>query len=58
MGRGPDAVVDASLRVHGITNLRIADNSIMPRIPVGHTMAATMAIAEKAADLIAAAASR
>jgi choline dehydrogenase len=58
MGTGPDSVVDASLRVHGITNLRIADNSIMPRIPVGHTMAATMAIAEKAADLMAAAGSR
>jgi choline dehydrogenase len=52
MGKGSDAVVDARLRVHGIANLRIGDNSIMPRIPVGHTMAATMVIAEKAADLM------
>lgn len=46
------AVVDARLRVHGIDRLRIADASVMPSLPSGNTAAATMMIAEKAADLI------
>lgn len=46
-------VVDAqSLRVWGTRRLRVADASIMPRIPNGQTGAATMMIAEKAAELI------
>lgn len=48
----PDAVVDAQLRVHGIDNLRIVDASIMPTIPSANTNAATLMIAEKAADMI------
>jgi choline dehydrogenase len=52
MGRGPEAVVDPKLCVHGIANLRIADNSVMPSIPTGHVMAATLAIADKAACLM------
>jgi choline dehydrogenase len=47
-----DAVVDSQLRVHGLENLRIVDASIMPVIPGGNTNAATMMIAERAADLI------
>jgi choline dehydrogenase len=54
MGMDNDAVVDARLRVRGIENLRIADNSIMPSIVTGHVLAATLVIAEKAADMIAA----
>jgi choline dehydrogenase len=55
MGNDPMAVVDASLRVHGIDGLRVADASVMPRIPSGNTNAPTIMIAEKAADLIRAA---
>jgi len=52
MGNGENAVVDSQLRVKGLTKLRIADASIMPTITSGNTNATTIAIAEKAADLI------
>ncbi len=47
-----DAVVDPSLRVHGIEGLRVADASIMPQVIGGNTHSPTVMIAEKAADLI------
>lgn len=47
-----DSVVDAELRVHGLQGLRIVDASVMPAIPSANTCAATMMIAEKAADMI------
>jgi choline dehydrogenase len=46
------AVVDAELRVHGVEGLRVADASVMPTIPRGNINAATIAVAEKAADAI------
>jgi choline dehydrogenase len=52
MGQGADAVVDARLRVHGITGLRVADCSIMPEIVSGNTNAPAIMIGEKASDLI------
>jgi len=52
MGLHREAVVDPSLRVHGITNLRVADASIMPTITSGNTNAPTIAIAERAAQMI------
>jgi len=56
MGTGPDAVVDAELRVFGVDGLRVADASVIPVIPTGNTQAAVIAIAERAADLITGAA--
>jgi choline dehydrogenase-like flavoprotein len=45
-------VVDAELCVRGVEGLRVADASVIPRVPRGHTNWPTVAVAEKAADLI------
>ncbi len=52
MGVGDEAVVDPNLKVYGIEGLRVADSSIMPAINSSNTQAPTVAIAEKASDLI------
>jgi choline dehydrogenase len=52
MGTDVESVVDPELRVRGITGLRVADASIMPRIVSGNTNAAAIMIGEKASDLM------
>jgi choline dehydrogenase-like flavoprotein len=45
-------VVDDTLHVKGITGLRVVDASVMPGIPQAVINAATIAVAERASDLI------
>lgn len=56
MGGDDAAVVDPQLRVRGIANLRVVDTSICPTIPSSNTNAAAIAIGEKGADMVLAAA--
>jgi choline dehydrogenase len=52
MGNDSTAVVDDRLRARGVDGLRVVDASVIPFQITGHTNAPTIAIAEKAADLI------
>jgi len=52
MGTDSAAVVDERLRVNGLTGLRVADASVMPRMTSGNTNAPAVMIGEKASDLI------
>nr|WP_298795256.1 GMC family oxidoreductase N-terminal domain-containing protein [uncultured Acetobacter sp.] len=52
MGTGEDAVVSPLLQVYGVDGLRICDSSVMPSLLGSNTNAATVMIAERAADFI------
>ena len=52
MGSDPMAVVDADLRVHGVSGLRVADASVMPFHVSSNTNIPSITVGEKAADLV------
>jgi choline dehydrogenase len=45
-------VVDAELRVRGLEGLHVADASVIPRVPRGHTHLPTLMVAERAAAFL------
>jgi choline dehydrogenase len=54
MGTDPDggAVVDGRLKVHGVDALHVVDASVMPTVPRAPTNLSSIAIAERAAELL------
>jgi choline dehydrogenase len=54
MGPGADDVVDQGLKIHGLTGASVVDASIMPSVTSGNTNIPVIAIAERAAEIIAA----
>lgn len=58
MGSDARAVVMPDLRVQGVSNLRVIDASVMPRMVSANTNAATIMIGERGASFVRASANR
>jgi choline dehydrogenase len=54
MGDGPEDVVDGGFSVRGLAGLSVVDASVMPFVTGGNTNGPVIAIAERAAEIIAA----
>lgn len=52
MGIDSESVVDEKLQVRGVSNLRVADASVIPVIPNGNVHTTVIAIAFLAAEII------
>ena len=52
MGTEPDSVLDEYMRVRGVTSLRVADASALPRIPRANTNAPAIMVGERCAEFI------
>ncbi|SKQ86952.1 GMC family oxidoreductase [Mycobacteroides abscessus] len=52
MGSDPDSVVDPKLKLRNFDNVRIADASVIPTVPLANTNAPTLMIAHRAADFM------
>lgn len=52
MGSDADAVVDTQLRVNGVERVRLADCSIIPKLPSANTNAPAIMIGERCADFV------
>ena len=52
MGTGVNSVVDSRLRVHGLSNLRVVDCSVIPTPMSGNTNGPAMVVAQRASELI------
>jgi choline dehydrogenase-like flavoprotein len=52
MGEDADSVVDPTLAVHGLSGLRVADASVLPRVTTGNTNAPAVLVGEQAAAFI------
>lgn len=52
MGEDDMAVVDSTLKVHGLHGLRVIDSSVFPTEPNGNLNAPTIMLAERASDLV------
>ncbi|WP_410579785.1 GMC family oxidoreductase [Amycolatopsis sp. lyj-108] len=49
MGTDAESVVDPELAVHGLSGLRVADASVLPRVTTGNTNAPAVLVGEQAA---------
>lgn len=53
VARDPYAVVDPSLKIRGLSGIRIADAGVFPEMPTINPMLTVLGVGERAAELIA-----